>query len=77
MSKILGKQTNMVPTALGPMAVTTEYIKEYDIEDIVRSKAESQARIIQMINVAKDTPVSNDNSLVSTIYKDVVDGLEE
>jgi hypothetical protein len=78
MSKPLGKQTNIVPTVLGPMAVSTEYVSEYDVEDIVRTKAESQARIIQMMNVARDIKsTANTTGVLPTIYTDITEDLEE
>lgn len=54
MSKEIGKQVTLVPTELGGMTVETKYVVEYDVEDVVRSKAESQARLIQMANVGRD-----------------------
>ena len=78
MSKVLGKQTNIVPSVLGPVAVTTEYIIEYDIEDIVRTKAESQARIIQMINVGREIkPGSEDSDSISSVYTNITEDLED
>lgn len=77
MSKTLGKTTTIVQTVLGPMSVVNEYILEYDIEDMVRTRAESQARIVQMINVGRDTTPSGDEKLIPSIYTNITDDLED
>jgi hypothetical protein len=78
MSKSLGKTIVMVPTDLGGSAVTTEYVVEYDVEDIVRSRAESQARIVQMVNVGRDTRAqTSESNVLPTIYTDITEDLED
>lgn len=54
MSKILGEHVVLVPTVLGGMTVKTTYIVEMDIDDIVRSKAVSQATLISLLNTGRD-----------------------
>lgn len=76
MSKSLGKEIVLVPTDLGGMTVTTEYLFEYDVEDIVRSRAESQARIIQMVNLGRDIKAKTyDKVVVPSIYTDITEEL--
>lgn len=76
MSKRLGQQVVIVPTALGGMTVTTDYVIEYDVEDIIRARAESQARIIQMVNVGRDVRIKGyDNKTIPSKYTDVTEDL--
>lgn len=76
MSKPLGKQVIVVPTALGGMTVTTEYIFEYDVEDIVRMRAESQARIIQMVNIGREVKAKTyEDGTVPSIYTTITEDL--
>ena len=78
MSKSLGKTIVMVPSDLGGVAVTTEYVVDYDVEDIVRARAESQARIIQMVNSGRDMRASTyENNVLPTIYTDITEDLED
>ena len=77
MSKVLAKESIMVPTELGMVTVTTETIEDFDIEDIVRTRAESQAMILQALNLSRDmNPQEPDPAIVSTIYKNVKGDLE-
>ena len=54
MSKVVRTKTYLIATALGNVAVKTLLIQGYDVEDVVRQKATSQARLIQMVNVGKE-----------------------
>lgn len=76
MSKVVGKQVTIVPTELGGMTVEAKYVVEYDVEDVVRAKAESQARLIQMANVGRDIRKKTLNSKVlPSAFTSVVEDL--
>lgn len=75
MSKAVAKKTYLIATTLGNIALREELIQDYDVEDVVRGKAESQARLIQMINVGKEL-VGNPNfpsEVLPTVFKDSED----
>lgn len=76
MSKTIGKQVTLVPTALGGMTVEAKYVIEYDVEDVIASKAESQARLIQMANAGRDIRKKTLNSKVlPSKFTEVVEDL--
>lgn len=54
MSKIVATQTYLISTVMGNIAVKTQLITDYDVEQIVRDKAASQARMVQMLNLSKE-----------------------
>lgn len=77
MSTVLGDHVVIVPTTLGGMTVKTRYVTGMDVEDIVRAKAESQATLIQLINIGKDTLAKSPNSKIMTsAFTEVTEELE-
>lgn len=54
MSKIEATQTYIIATALGNMAVKDEIISDFDVEDVVKNKATSQARLLQFLNIGAE-----------------------
>ena len=54
MSKVEASQTYLIATALGNMAVKDEILSDFDVEDIVRNNAVSQARLIQFLNIGAE-----------------------
>jgi hypothetical protein len=78
MSKVLGDHIVLVPTQLGGMSIRTRYISGMDVEDIVRARAESQATLVQLINIGKDVQIGAPNSKVmSSAFVNISDTLEE
>ena len=53
MSKVLDTRTYLISTEIGTMAVKKTIVNDYDIEDLVRSRAISQARAVQFMNIGK------------------------
>lgn len=53
MSKIEASRFYLIPTALGNMGVKVDLVSDYDVEDVVKNRATSQARALQMLNVGK------------------------
>lgn len=77
MSKVLGDHVAIVPTTLGGMTVKTRYIAGMDVEDIVRSKAESQATLIQLVNIGKDTLTKSPNAkILASAFTDISEELD-
>ena len=54
MSKELSTRTFLIATDIGNIVVDERLVLDYDPEDIIRDKAVSQARYMQMQNVAYD-----------------------
>lgn len=54
MSKVVAEKTYLIATQLGNMLVKNQLVTDYDIEDIVREQAVSQARLIHMLNISKE-----------------------
>ncbi|NDC22652.1 MAG: hypothetical protein EBZ49_00755 [Proteobacteria bacterium] len=53
MSKIEAQESYLIATALGNVVVRDKLVSDADVEDVVKSQAISQARLIQMVNVGK------------------------
>lgn len=52
--------THVFDTDIGPVSVTTSYEPAYDMEHLVRDRARSMAKILQLSNVARSvSPNSN------------------
>lgn len=58
MSRVLDSKTHIVSTDIGLMVVTAETVVGYDVEDIIRDRAKSQGRILQLINAGKNADVN-------------------
>jgi hypothetical protein len=54
LSKVVAERTYLIATQLGNMLVKNQLVTEYDVEDIVREQAISQARLIHMLNISKE-----------------------
>ena len=67
MAKITSSTSNLVDTAIGPVAVVNIFTTNYDIDDFVHSTVRSQGIKLQLINkvqtadprLAKDRPPVN------------------
>lgn len=78
MSTVIGDHVVVVPTTLGGMTVRTRYVTGLDVEDIVRAKAESQAILVQLINVGKDTIAKSPNAkILTSAFTEVTEELED
>jgi hypothetical protein len=73
MSKVLSDQTYLIATALGNVAVTQTLVTDYSVEDIMRGKAEAQAKALQMINIGKELDGNPDLpvDVLPTMFADV------
>lgn len=58
MSKELSSRTFMIPSDIGNLVVDDRLVCDYDTEDLVRDRAISQGRYLQMQNVASDVDVN-------------------
>lgn len=57
MSKVLQSQSYLFHTDIGAAVITVSTTSDYDVEDIIRERAVSQARVIQFMNqAAKSSP---------------------
>lgn len=54
MSKEHATRSHTIATEIGVVVVQETLISEHDVEDIVRNKAISQARSMQMVNLAQE-----------------------
>jgi hypothetical protein len=78
MSRSIAKRLVIIPSDLGGMTVSTELLIDYDIEEIVKSKAESQALILQMANLGKDIkPAMPGANVLTSIYTELEEDLDE
>lgn len=73
MSLKIAKETYVVPSELGTFIVHDELVEEYDVEDIIRARAESQMKVLQMINKGNELSANQnlDNELLPTIFKGI------
>lgn len=54
MSKEIASRTHIIATELGNMVVSEKLVIEHDVEDIVRDRALSLGRHMQMVNLSKE-----------------------
>lgn len=54
MSKVAAERTYLISTQLGNMVVKTQLVTDYDVEDVIREQAVTQARLIHMLNISKE-----------------------
>lgn len=59
MSRVVNRREKTFHTDLGAMNVITEELEDFDVEDIVRMRATSQARIVQFINLGKNVDINS------------------
>lgn len=52
-SRLFSETSNLVSTDIGFALVKLQEVYGYDVEDVVRDKAISQAKAIQMLNLGK------------------------
>ena len=78
MSITIGKRIVVIPTDIGAMTVTTEAVIDYDIEDIVREKAESQAMVLKMANMGRENKVPVfDTNIIPSVFSTEREDLDE
>lgn len=58
MSKVISQRQKVFHTELGNAGVKTEQLIEFDVEDIVRLRSISQARMVQLINIGKSIDIN-------------------
>jgi hypothetical protein len=54
---VTGSKSFVVPTDIGFVQTTVQSVEEFDIEDLVRSRAESQAAAIEFQHQANETDI--------------------
>ena len=59
MSTVKSEASYLVSMDIGLMRVSVQQVESYDVEDIVRDKAISQARAVQAINLGKQIDPTN------------------
>lgn len=75
MSKVEAQKSFLIATALGNVVVRDKLVSDADIEDVVKTQAISQARLIQMVNVGKqiDKNATLPAAVLPSIFKDAGD----
>lgn len=74
MSLKVDVKTYIVPSELGAFVIHDELIEEYDVEDIVRARAESQMKVLRMINLGNE--LANNQSLPNSVLPTVFKGVD-
>ena len=80
MSSRLARKKFIISTALGNMVVERELVVGHTVEDMIKDKAESQARAVQMVNVGKDLdgnsplPVDTLPTMFGAVDEELEDG---
>lgn len=72
MGKVVSKKSFVVSTNMGTVDSTVSEIEDYDIEDIMRQKALSQARLVKWVVVGKTIDINSPvgpNTLKSVFFK--------
>jgi len=71
MSKEVARVSYLIPTDIGNMLVEERLVAEYDVEDIIRDRALSQGRYLQMVNVAANLDKNSNlpNGVVKTTFR--------
>lgn len=77
MSTVIGSRSVSVNTDLGLFNVKTDYLTDFDIEDIISARAESQARVIQMVNVGQELDPTNTETGIPTAFSNIQEELDE
>ena len=79
MGKIVATKTYLIPTELGSFTVTNRLYTEFDVENVISNRAESQARVIQMINLGKELEGNPEfpPEVLPSIFVDNNDELED
>lgn len=79
MSKVVAERTYLIATQLGNMLVKNQLVVEYDVEDIIREQAISQARLIHMLNISKeiDSNAMLPKESLPTIFKNSEEELSD
>ena len=54
MSKVEASRSYLIATALGNMMVKAEILSDFDVEDLIKNKSSSQARLLQFLNIGAE-----------------------
>lgn len=65
----------LISTEIGTMAVRREILSEFDVDALVRNRAISQARAVQMVNIGKQ--IDGNTTLPSASIPSLFRGTEE
>jgi hypothetical protein len=57
-SEVVSQKKHIVHSDLGNVQITTNTIREYDVEDLVRQKAHSQMLRVRFVNLGKEIDVN-------------------
>lgn len=77
MSALLGTNTFIFHTDIGPVITQVQTVSGYDVEDVIRNRAISQARRIQFVTLGQ-TANPNDQTAartVASVYTSVTEEL--
>jgi len=72
MGKVVAKKSFVVSTDMGTVETTISEIDGYDIEDMMRQKAQSQARLVQWVVFGKTLDINSPvgpNTLKSVFFQ--------
>lgn len=58
MSRVYAERNFIFNTELGPVTQKAQLLYEFDVEDIVRSRALSQAKAIQFVNIGNQADLN-------------------
>lgn len=66
-------------TAMGPMVVNSQAIVDFDVEDVVRTKAISQMRLIEYVNLGQSININKTipQSSIPSVFVGATDTLPE
>ena len=59
MGKIIASESYLVSTDIGTISSTVSQIEDYDIEDMMKHKALSQARLVKWVVVGKTIDINS------------------
>lgn len=75
MSKIIATKSYLIATAVGNIKVVGTLVTDFDVEDIVSGQAESQAKLVQLVNIGKD--INNNATLPREVLPSIFRNNEE
>ena len=70
MGKIIASESYLVSTDIGTISSTVSQIEDYDIEDMMKHKALSQARLVKWVVVGKTIDINSPTgpSTLKSVY---------
>jgi hypothetical protein len=54
LSRVIAQRKYMIPTEMGNVTVKGQLVNEFDVEDLIKQKAISQALALALVNLGKN-----------------------